>query len=73
MSPNLEECLTDVDAILLLVKHTEFVGFKPAEIAKKTPARIAIDTVGAWKTDDWLKAGFQFHRLGDKKSPVVSR
>ncbi|MCK7480819.1 MAG: hypothetical protein M0C28_29095 [Candidatus Moduliflexus flocculans] len=24
MSPNLEECLTDVDAILLLVKHTEF-------------------------------------------------
>ncbi len=73
MSPSLEECLTDVDAILLLVKHTEFVGFKPAEIAAKTSARIAIDTVGAWKTDEWIEAGFQFHRLGDKKSPIVNR
>ena len=73
MSPSLEECLTDVDAILLLVKHTEFVGLNPAEIAAKTSARIAIDTVGVWKVDEWLKAGFQFHRLGDKKSPIVDR
>jgi UDP-N-acetyl-D-mannosaminuronic acid dehydrogenase len=73
MSPNLEECLTEVDAILLLVKHTEFVGFNPAEIAQKTSARIAIDTVCAWKTDEWIEAGFQFHRLGDKKSPIVYR
>jgi UDP-N-acetyl-D-mannosaminuronic acid dehydrogenase len=73
MSPSLEECLTDVDAILLLVKHTEFARFNPAEIAAKTSARIAIDTVGAWKTAEWLKAGFQFHCLGDKKSPIVSQ
>lgn len=69
MSSSLEECLTGADAILLLVKHTEFVRFNPAEIAVKTSARVAIDTVGVWKTDEWLKAGFQFHRLGDKKSP----
>lgn len=72
MSSSLEECLTGADAILLLVKHTEFVGFNPAEIAAKTPARLAIDTVGVWKVDEWLKAGFQFHRLGDKKSPIAN-
>jgi UDP-N-acetyl-D-mannosaminuronic acid dehydrogenase len=73
MSPSLEECLEDTDAILLLVKHTEFVGFNPAEIAAKTSARVAVDTVGAWKVDEWRKAGFEFHRLGDKKSPIVNR
>lgn len=72
LSPSLEECIKDVDAILLLVKHTEFVRFNPAEIAAKTPARVAIDTVGAWKTDEWIKAGFQFHRLGDTKSPIAN-
>lgn len=72
MSSSLEECLTGADAILLLVKHTEFVRFNPAEIAAKTPARLAIDTVGVWKVDEWLKAGFQFHRLGDKKSPIAN-
>lgn len=72
MSSSLEECLTGADAILLLVKHTEFVRFNPAEIAAKTPARVAIDTVGVWKVDEWLKAGFQFHRLGDKKSPIAN-
>lgn len=72
MSSSLEECLTGADAILLLVKHTEFVRFNPAEIAAKTSARLAIDTVGVWKVDEWLKAGFQFHRLGDKKSPIAN-
>lgn len=72
MSPSLEECIKDVDAVLLLVKHTEFVRFNPAEIAAKTSARVAIDTVGAWKADEWIKAGFQFHRLGDKKSPIAN-
>ena len=72
MSPSLEECLKDTELVLLLVKHTEFVQLNPAAVASKTPARIALDTVGVWETDEWLKAGFQFHRLGDKKSPIAN-
>ena len=68
MPSSLEETIQDADAILLLVKHTEFVEINPVEIEKKTSARIAIDTVGVWNPEKWLGAGFQLQRLGDNKS-----
>ncbi len=68
MASSLEDTLKDADAILLLVKHTEFVNIKPKEISTLTPARIAIDTVNAWNIDNWEKAGFQLARLGNNKS-----
>ncbi len=67
-APNLEAAIADADVILLIVKHTEFVNLNPAEIASKTKARIAIDCVNGWEADAWKQAGFQFHRLGDRKS-----
>lgn len=70
MSPSLEDVLKDADAILLLVRHTEFTRLDPAGLAAKTPARIALDTVNGWKREAWQKAGFQFHRLGDAKSQI---
>ena len=57
-------------AILLLVKHTEFSQFNPEEIAKKTKARIVIDTVNGWNREAWKNAGFQLFRLGDNKSKI---
>ena len=71
MLPSLESALAEADAILLLVRHTEFVKFVPEEIASKTKARIAIDTVNAWNAGEWQKAGFQYHRLGDNK-PLIT-
>ena len=50
----------DADALLLLVKHTEFRELNPEELASKTNARIAIDTVNGWDAEKWQKAGFQF-------------
>ena len=73
MATSFNDAIKDADLILLLVKHTEFAALKPAEIATQTHARIAIDTVNAWKMDEWQKAGFQFHRLGDSKSPVTNQ
>ncbi len=70
MASSFESAINDADAILLLVKHTEFKNLKPDEVASKTKARIAIDTVNAWNSDEWEKAGFQLFRLGDNKSPV---
>jgi UDP-N-acetyl-D-mannosaminuronic acid dehydrogenase len=72
MAASLNDAIQDADLILLLVKHTEFGTLKAEEIAAQTKARIALDTVNAWKMDEWQKAGFQFHRLGDSKSPVKS-
>jgi UDP-N-acetyl-D-mannosaminuronate dehydrogenase len=71
MAPSLESALTEADAILLLVRHTEFVNLVPSEVALKTKARVAIDTVNAWNSNEWQKIGFQYHRLGDNKSPIT--
>jgi UDP-N-acetyl-D-mannosaminuronic acid dehydrogenase len=64
---SLDSAIRDADAILLLVKHTEFKNFNPEDIAARTKARIAIDTVNAWDTHAWEKAGFQLYRLGARQ------
>jgi UDP-N-acetyl-D-mannosaminuronic acid dehydrogenase len=67
MASSFEAALKEADAILLLVGHTELVAIKPEALASKTKARIAIDTVNAWKADEWQKAGFKLARLGNGK------
>ena len=67
MACTLEEAILEADALLLLVKHTEFSALDPAELIGKTNARIAIDTVNGWDAEKWQKAGFQFSRLGVTK------
>jgi UDP-N-acetyl-D-mannosaminuronate dehydrogenase len=64
ISPSLEDALVDADAILLLVRHTEFLEFDPAQVSQWTKARIAIDTINGWNTSAWQNAGFQLVRLG---------
>ena len=68
MASSLEDALKDADLIVLLVKHAEFANFDPQEIAKKTNARIVLDTVSGWKSETWKKNGFKFFRIGDSKS-----
>lgn len=62
--PSLEEALQDAECILLLVRHTQFVSLRAADVAARTPARLAVDTVNAWKKEDWRAAGFRLYRLG---------
>ena len=64
MSPTFEDAIQEVDALLLLVKHTEFTKLDPNEVLNKTKARIAIDTVRGWDDQKWQNAGFKFLRLG---------
>jgi len=71
MGSSLENTINNSDGILLLVKHTEFIDLNPEKIAKLTKSRIVVDTVNAWDIDEWQKAGFQFHRLGDSKTKSV--
>ena len=64
MAPSLDAAIEDADALLLLVKHTEFTGLNPTEIVRKSTARVVIDCVNAWDRDSWETAGFHLVRLG---------
>jgi UDP-N-acetyl-D-mannosaminuronic acid dehydrogenase len=72
MANSIEETLAESDAIILLVKHTQFKNFKPEEIAAKTKARIIIDCINAWDRNEWQKAGFQLYRLGVNKPETAN-
>jgi putative aminopeptidase FrvX len=52
---------------------TLYTGLTPGELAARTKARIAIDTVNAWNARDWENAGFQLHRLGVNKTTITNR
>jgi UDP-N-acetyl-D-mannosaminuronic acid dehydrogenase len=73
MAASLDDAIEDAEAIMLLVKHTEFMNFNPLEIARKTSARILVDTVNGWDVKTWRNAGFHLFRLGNNKSSVEKR
>ena len=64
----LEEALSEVDILLLLVGHTQCKEFDPVEIFSKTSAKIAVDAVNGWDRAAWQSAGFDFFRIGDGKN-----
>ena len=64
MAANLRAALMEADAIVLLVRHTEFINPKPSDISAMTNARLLIDTVNGWDSNEWRSAGFQVVRLG---------
>lgn len=63
----LEDAIRDADALLLLVKHTEFTNLSPQLAVSQTKARLAIDTVYGWESSSWQNAGFRLVRLGSGK------
>jgi UDP-N-acetyl-D-mannosaminuronic acid dehydrogenase len=73
MATSLETAIKDAEAILLLVRHTEFVKLDPSALLSKSQARILIDCVNGWSPDLWKKAGFTVHRLGVNKVEIVNQ
>ena len=67
MTPSLEEAIKDADAILLLVKHKDFIKFTPGELLDISTARVVIDSVNAWNPIEWHNSGFRVFRLGSNK------
>ncbi|RPJ25480.1 MAG: nucleotide sugar dehydrogenase [Chloroflexi bacterium] len=72
MATSLEAALKEADAILLLVRHTDFVNLKPGQVATKTQARVVVDCVNGWDAGQWSEAGFKVYRLGVNKSGVTN-
>ena len=67
MATSFDSAIEDADAILLLVKHTEFVDLNPLELVSKTQARTVIDCVNGWNPAQWESVGFKVFRLGVNK------
>jgi len=67
MAASFQEAVKDADAVLLLVRHSQFREMVPSEVAALTSTRVVVDTVNAWNADDWEKTGFQMFRLGVNK------
>lgn len=68
IAANFEEAVKEADALLFLVKHTEFAKLSPQDVASQTRARIVIDIVNGWDTVNWQDAGFKIVKLGSGKS-----
>ncbi|MBK9781006.1 nucleotide sugar dehydrogenase [Candidatus Villigracilis vicinus] len=69
IAPTFEDSIKEADALLFLVKHSEFTQLSPESVSKKTKARIIIDTVQGWTAAQWQNAGFRFIKLGSGKTP----
>jgi UDP-N-acetyl-D-mannosaminuronic acid dehydrogenase len=63
----LEAALQGADALLLLAAHSALGQLDPAEVARLTPGRVAVDATGSWEAKRWQAAGFTLHRLGVNK------
>lgn len=64
---SLEQAIKDADVILLLVRHSQFVGLVPEQVASVSTARLLIDLVNGWDVRRWQQAGFKPVRLGAAK------
>jgi UDP-N-acetyl-D-mannosaminuronic acid dehydrogenase len=67
---SVEEAIREADALLLLVGHRELKELVPVRLQGLTTARWAIDTVGGWNKQPWIKAGFKLIRLGVGKQDL---
>lgn len=64
IATDLASAIQDADALLLLVKHTQFTNLDPIEISAQSRARVVIDCVNSWDDQHWKDAGFKVFRLG---------
>lgn len=60
----LEEALDGAEVLLLLVAHRQFLSLDPQEVANMTPARLVVDAVHGWSSQEWEETGFRLTQLG---------
>ena len=73
MAASLEAAIQDADAIILLVKHSQFLTLDAQNVAAHTPARTVLDCVNGVDVDRWTEAGFTVYRLGVNKPELVNQ
>ncbi len=66
--PTFEAAVEGAEALVLLVAHSSLRSLDPITVIQQSPARLAIDSTGAWSPQAWQSAGFDFWRLGNGKT-----
>lgn len=66
-SDSLEEAVQDVDLIVFVVPHTEFMELRPEDVARMTKGRIILDCTNSMDANAWKEKGFSLVRLGQVK------
>ena len=61
---SIDEAVAQAEVLVLLVNHTALRSINPHTLAGLTPARVAVDTVNGWNSENWQAAGFKVFRLG---------
>jgi UDP-N-acetyl-D-mannosaminuronic acid dehydrogenase len=61
---SLDDALRGAEALVLLVDHGVLRALDPVSAANQAAGRIAIDTRGAWRPEDWEAVGFRLTSLG---------
>lgn len=61
---SMEEALREADVLILLVGHSVFKGWEPAQVASLMPGRLILDTVNGWDSSAWAAEGFRLVKLG---------
>lgn len=69
MAARLDSAIQNADALLLLVKHSEFMGLDPDKVRSQSTARVVVDCVNGWDPIRWENAGFRVFRLGVHHNP----
>ncbi|WP_205876677.1 UDP-glucose dehydrogenase family protein [Mycobacterium camsae] len=58
------EACERADAVLVLTEWQEFIELNPADLARRTPARVVVDGRHCLDINRWQQAGWRVHRLG---------
>jgi UDP-N-acetyl-D-mannosaminuronic acid dehydrogenase len=69
---SLFDALAGAELVLLLVNHKPLRDLDPAQVARLTTARLALDCAGAWTAPAWQEAGFRLLRLGASTARSLS-
>jgi UDP-N-acetyl-D-mannosaminuronic acid dehydrogenase len=65
--PALETALEAAEMLVILVGHSVFKALDPQQVARRTPARLVMDTRNVCDPAVWKAAGFRVVRLGAGK------
>lgn len=64
ISPNIEACLKEADAVVVMIDKPEFRGLSPQGIAEQARQKILLDAANMFASEDFLNAGFKYTSIG---------
>ncbi|WP_438315141.1 nucleotide sugar dehydrogenase [Sporosarcina sp. FA9] len=64
----LNEAIIDANIVVILADHTQFKNLTPEMVIPMMSDRLVFDTKNILDSNEWTKAGFKHHLLGDSRN-----